>query len=1076
MTNKLFLFLNSIVMNIAQPIWTDPLNPVIQPENKQYVNWRRNIVKSQAKYFDEINPYRFTVAQGKRAVSTGMTYVPMKKYRKFLAPHYDYDRLPQFNNPSSIKYQSGSGFWDVARQYAQDLGLTIEEPSTSIVNKSSMDSMAYDEADDQDMEGGVIYYDKSSPSSFDKFMAQYMAEHPKPRGVSEEKYRGVATQIYASLPRQPQETIKNAYDINQTSHLRNDRFLGQDESYGMSRNQYDQIEANRKKLINKLDNRQEEMDYNGIMNESNRVVFSDQDQAINRTEIIKNRIKAKSNLETLNLIQRLSRDQPAYTSTLQKLLAQDAKKRKNLNIQQDIDIKAKIITQFPNIIQDKKEKLKAINPHITDHEVLEDIYKIPIDEFVMETSKYTKLVPPFNQIDVVEAVRKALDLTSEFNKLQTEFELKKKESDMYKNDIEQLNIELKDANEYIDRQSNLFDELDAKYKSADTSDIEKDDILAKMEEVTKAIEDKKTDIVEIKGMLKDTIIDKDHLDKTVIPTIEKKKEVIDDEYSKKIKDVEPTLSVIKDPIIHHIDQLLATGKKIIATDNDFQNFADYSKNLLDNPSDQDNIFKLQSTIDNLFKYGYTTNFPSTNKSDAHYEIMKSFLKKFGFDTTSLKKGSITSTFIDVNGKLNEISSIMGFLEKVPEIKDIEKLIYIFNEARNNKFTSLEELDKKINTGPIVTSSSSSIVPSLSEADSQQIEQEKAEQDAEQLKADEEKAKQLKAEQEAEQLKAEQEKAKQLKAEQEAEQLKAEQLKAEQLKAEQLKAEQEKAEKEKAEKEKAEKERLEKKNLSIEKIDTLIKLPDFNNPIQDIVGKFTDPNIMKDLIKTSNRNEVNKIITHLYATPIIDSIPILDNIDDTINNLLLLFTQPGKKQIIFDTINNGIDNFYLRDLKKYLNKKELTDDDKTKILDGIKTLNWILSYKKRLAPLVPDILFGIGNTKQQISSLEERVQKSIEKPKEGSGLTKKTKIPKKIKVPLKRHELSQYGYKDVKDLPVDERHKILNLAMDDWFKGDVGKLSLFRKLNALYVVNKKRNPELAEIFIADRDYVKSIPSH
>ena len=68
-------------------------------------------------------------------------------------------------------------------------------------------------------------------------------------------------------------------------------------------------------------------------------------------------------------------------------------------------------------------------------------------------------------------------------------------------------------------------------------------------------------------------------------------------------------------------------------------------------------------------------------------------------------------------------------------------------------------------------------------------------------------------------------------------------------------------------------------------------------------------------------------------------------------------------------------------------------------------------------------------------------------------------------PLKKGELSQYGYEAAK--PANERHKALAKASRKY-----GSTSVFRKMNALYVYNKNKSPELSEKFKEDRDFVKS----
>ena len=70
--------------------------------------------------------------------------------------------------------------------------------------------------------------------------------------------------------------------------------------------------------------------------------------------------------------------------------------------------------------------------------------------------------------------------------------------------------------------------------------------------------------------------------------------------------------------------------------------------------------------------------------------------------------------------------------------------------------------------------------------------------------------------------------------------------------------------------------------------------------------------------------------------------------------------------------------------------------------------------------------------------------------------------------LKRGLLIKYGYHNVTGLSQQQRHTALNKAIRAY-----GALSVSRKLNAVYVYNRKTNPSVARIFKADRDWVLQI---
>tara|TARA_Y100000590_G_C15230959_1_gene830086 strand:+ start:41 stop:544 length:504 start_codon:yes stop_codon:yes gene_type:complete len=83
-------------------------------------------------------------------------------------------------------------------------------------------------------------------------------------------------------------------------------------------------------------------------------------------------------------------------------------------------------------------------------------------------------------------------------------------------------------------------------------------------------------------------------------------------------------------------------------------------------------------------------------------------------------------------------------------------------------------------------------------------------------------------------------------------------------------------------------------------------------------------------------------------------------------------------------------------------------------------------------------------------------------KNGSGNGKKPKVFFK----LKKGELTKYGYKKVINMTKRARRISLNKAAKKYKK-----LSLFRKLNALYVLHKNKNKKLASIFLQDRNYIR-----
>jgi hypothetical protein len=69
--------------------------------------------------------------------------------------------------------------------------------------------------------------------------------------------------------------------------------------------------------------------------------------------------------------------------------------------------------------------------------------------------------------------------------------------------------------------------------------------------------------------------------------------------------------------------------------------------------------------------------------------------------------------------------------------------------------------------------------------------------------------------------------------------------------------------------------------------------------------------------------------------------------------------------------------------------------------------------------------------------------------------------------LRKGNLSVFGYKDVRTLSEEQRHKALEAAVSKY-----GSLSIWRKLNALFVYTKNTAPDSSVLFHADRDWVKA----
>ena len=70
--------------------------------------------------------------------------------------------------------------------------------------------------------------------------------------------------------------------------------------------------------------------------------------------------------------------------------------------------------------------------------------------------------------------------------------------------------------------------------------------------------------------------------------------------------------------------------------------------------------------------------------------------------------------------------------------------------------------------------------------------------------------------------------------------------------------------------------------------------------------------------------------------------------------------------------------------------------------------------------------------------------------------------------LEKDVLKPFGYKHVKDLTKLQRQKALKRALNNGIKP----LSLYRRVRALSTLNSIKDPQLAEIFKNDSDYIKT----
>jgi hypothetical protein len=68
-------------------------------------------------------------------------------------------------------------------------------------------------------------------------------------------------------------------------------------------------------------------------------------------------------------------------------------------------------------------------------------------------------------------------------------------------------------------------------------------------------------------------------------------------------------------------------------------------------------------------------------------------------------------------------------------------------------------------------------------------------------------------------------------------------------------------------------------------------------------------------------------------------------------------------------------------------------------------------------------------------------------------------------PLRSGDLKKYGYTHVTTMTATKRHAALTQAIKEY-----GVLSVFRKLNAVYVLTRTGSPASSAVFKMDRDWV------
>jgi len=71
---------------------------------------------------------------------------------------------------------------------------------------------------------------------------------------------------------------------------------------------------------------------------------------------------------------------------------------------------------------------------------------------------------------------------------------------------------------------------------------------------------------------------------------------------------------------------------------------------------------------------------------------------------------------------------------------------------------------------------------------------------------------------------------------------------------------------------------------------------------------------------------------------------------------------------------------------------------------------------------------------------------------------------RVRIPVEKGKLSRFGYST--SLPAEKRRKALEKAVDEY-----GALSVARKINAMIIMRKRRQPEARKIFESDAEWIR-----
>ena len=116
------------------------------------------------------------------------------------------------------------------------------------------------------------------------------------------------------------------------------------------------------------------------------------------------------------------------------------------------------------------------------------------------------------------------------------------------------------------------------------------------------------------------------------------------------------------------------------------------------------------------------------------------------------------------------------------------------------------------------------------------------------------------------------------------------------------------------------------------------------------------------------------------------------------------------------------------------------------------------------------ILKVGYSIKRISKSGKKTEHWV-KPSCIKSTTGKSSKGKKLITILHKGSLEKYGYKDIKNLSIKQRHRALTKAINH-----IKPMSVFRKIMALAIFNKNTDPKFHNLLVKDADWIKTQPQY